>query len=165
MMAIQVAGLFGSVALYLGAVWPFSRVQARAIRALPREWRDHPELRDAYEAGVDLRMRSLFVRPSKAALAWTAGLVGTFATLAAADFTLRVELIYAGSLALVATGVGIHGAVAETHEVAEQHELRLPPRRWWGTRSLALCGSWLLVWLGYFGTACFAGGLLATLLL
>jgi hypothetical protein len=155
-MVAQLAGLLASIVLYCAALWAFLAAQARTIRALPPDWREHPELREGYEAALNLGMRSFLTWPRGAALGWTAGFVVTFAALAVGDFTLKLELIYAAVLALVWTGGGMAEAKAEGRRLG----LSRPGTR--ETRALAVWACWFLVWLGYLGAACFAGGLLAT---
>jgi hypothetical protein len=49
-MTDQLAGLLGSASLYFGSNWLLTSFDRRVVRTLPPEWREHPELREAFDA-------------------------------------------------------------------------------------------------------------------
>jgi hypothetical protein len=162
MIAGQLVGLAASLATYVTAVWIFLLVQSRSIQALPAEWREHPELRERYEAALNFRLRTAFTSPNRAGLGWLAGFVVTFAVLAAAQFTIAFELTYIAVLALWWTIAEFRYNVAVSERLRNEHDLPAPPpERWRKPRRAARWGVRFFVWAGFLGTACFVGGLLA----
>ncbi|MEA2449011.1 MAG: hypothetical protein QOG63_943 [Thermoleophilaceae bacterium] len=158
----QLFGLIVSLTVYAAGVWLFLRLQAARIRALPAEWREHPELRAGYDAASQRTLRSVFTNPNRAGLGWLAVFTVTFALLAAADFTLGFELLYIAVLAVVWTGSEYKRNVDGVRRLQESHGLTRPPREsWQPLRRLARWLPRLVVWVGFLGTACFAGSLLA----
>lgn len=134
-------------------------IENRGIRTLPREWREHPELRDGYDAAANQSMLGMFRSPTKAFIGWLGSLVITFAVLSSADFTLGFQLTYAGALALWWTVGAKLANDAGTAVLSEQHRLAIPVGR--HALQSARWTAGFFVWLGFLGTACFAGGLLA----
>jgi hypothetical protein len=157
MIAGQLIGLAASLATYLGGVWLLLRIQSRRIQALPDEWREHPDLRDRYDAAVDGGVRSVFTSPGRAGLGWIAGFIVTFAVLSAAEFTVGFELIFIAALALFWTIGAYQRNAGEVERLRREHGLPDPrPERWHGRWA-----AFFVVCAGFLGTACFAGGLLA----
>jgi hypothetical protein len=162
MVTGQLVGLAASLATYLAGVWLFLRIQARRIQALPAEWREHPDLRDRYVAAGKQSLRSVFGSPNRAGLGWLVGFSVTFAILAAARFTVGFELTYIAVLALWWTVGEYQHNLAETERLRKEHGLPAPDSGHWHRHGrLSRWVVRLFIWVGFLGTACFLGGLLA----
>jgi hypothetical protein len=162
MITGQLVGLAVSVVAYFAGVSLFLRLQASRIQALPAEWRQHPALRERYDAAVNRGVRSVLASRNRASLGWLAGFIVTFAVLAAANLTLRFELIFIAALALWWTIAEYQRNVSETERLRAEHGLPdARPGRWRTVRRLARWIARFIVWAGFLGTACFVGGLLA----
>jgi hypothetical protein len=159
MIAGQLAGLVASIAAYLAGVWLFLRAQAKRIRTLPPEWRDHPELREVYDAALALTLRSSLTSQPRRSVMWLAAFVFVFFLVAAANVRISAELICVALFASVVTG----GELQRSKDEAARLVPRVGKERPAGDRlHLARWGARFLAWAGYLGTACFVGGLLAT---
>ena len=159
-MVTEVVGLAAAAALWTLAFVLKTRAERRAILAAPSEWREHPELRDAYAEFLEPTEPW---KPSWRSYArLLAGTVVVFLAIAVADFELWFVLVFTAALALAWTIFEFQDLRERIPRFAAEHDL--PPVRRSASLSLAYFGSVLLLWLGFYGMSAFAGALLANAL-
>jgi hypothetical protein len=156
----ELVGLLGSVALWILALGLESRAMKAAVRTAPPEWRDHPELRDAYAEvlGPGRRRRTSW-RHTYGPLA--IGTAVAFVAIAFGEFDLWFVLVYGATLAILAAGSGHMRRRDGRDRFAVRHGLPISGGR--RLLRVAYTGSVLLLWLGFYGIAAFAGALVAGL--
>lgn len=138
-------------------------MQRRRVQALPAEWREHPELRDAYARAGRLAAAPVLISLSSSAFGWFAALSLVFAVLSVADFALGSLLLFACGVALFWTAAEVSRNTERVRRLVQMSGLSRP------TRTLAQRAVnavyWVprfIVWLGFLGAACFLGRVVAT---
>jgi hypothetical protein len=158
----ELAGLLASVAVSGAGTALFIHFQARRVRALPPDWREHPSLREQYGEALRLRPLKLSLSPFASGRGWLAVLSLVFAGLSLADFDLTSLLLFAGVVAVVWTAGEAAQNAQSIRRLASEHGLTPPGGRpaqrairvlYWTPR--------LMFWVGFLGAACFVGRLLA----
>ena len=122
------------------------------------EWREHPALRELYADPSHARFGSYWRSARRPLALWVGGLAVAFAFIAAMHVSLVIELGYAGVLACWFTANGIARQREYMKSLATKHGLTSPRSRRW---TLALSAPRVAFNLGFFGIACFLGGVLA----
>ena len=90
-LAADLAGVFVSLGLWLGATNLHLRIQTTAIRRLPESWRSHPELREGYRLTAELRPRDMLAERRSLA-AWLGGVTVFAVCLKLVDIPLWMSL-------------------------------------------------------------------------
>ena len=150
----QLLGLAVSIVAYVAGAMLMVRVSAWSLRLVPPEWLEHPVLRPRYQAARGHRS----VRPPAEAWVWLVGFAVAFGAIAVVDYAVGYEVAYVAALAVFFTAMGVAEQRERTRDLARREGLALPAYpRWvpvlWTPR--------LVMTLGFFGTACFLGGLAA----
>ena len=143
-----------SLALWAGGTFAHHLVTKRVVRALPPEWRDHPEAGPDYAAVLGWGPRD-YVAPVLRFAPWLAGIAAyvIFLSLLGVSRGVQVGACALGSL-LWAQGIRASDR-ARARAFAEREGLAYPKRPL--ARRLAYEGTLYLACLGSVLTGCFAG--------
>jgi hypothetical protein len=153
-MTDQLAGLIGSASLYFGSGWLLLRLYQRAVRSLPADWRDHPELRAAYKAFLAAPWQ-----PAGPLRTWLPWLAGGFGTMTYIGIELRVELAFVAVVAAWWVYARESRMQADARRVSAEYGLPWPTR---GRRLAAARLACLFAFYASFlGIAGFLGALVA----
>jgi hypothetical protein len=161
-MLVQILGFVGALALLTLGVWIYLRSQAWLLNRLPAVWRDHPDLRDGFSAALRATtvgtLRTGFPRWLFTGF-WPGALVVAFVAVLL-KVTVWAELIMIVGLALWGTSAEMGRLAHESAALARSLQLPTLTHKRRFAKAVRYA-SLLMVWSGHFGTAVFAGGVVA----